>query len=156
MCSADPQNSSQTRLSPVDVTCCYKRLPAQRARVRIEYDSGSRRGLEPNGASVNSHAASSIDCIIVAGQSSNSEPKSSNRVWLPRLEINTARRIDLRRAVSRLAPASYAYPPAQLSQFKQTTLFRMREWPIARTYCRIGSCGVQIQSPLRRRIAGPI
>ena len=63
---------------------------------------GSRGGSGPNGASVNIHVASDNATIITADQSSNSEPKSSNRVWLPRLEIKTARRIDLRRAVSRL------------------------------------------------------
>ena len=39
------------------------------------------------GSSAFRHAASSIDCVIVAGQSSNSSPKSSNRVWLPRLDL---------------------------------------------------------------------
>ena len=67
---------------------------------------------------------------------------------MPRLEIKTARRIHLGRAVSRLASASYANREAQLSQFKQATLFRLRRRAIARTYCRIGSCGVQIQLPL--------
>jgi hypothetical protein len=42
------------------------------------------------GAPVNSHAASNIDSIITAGQLSNCEPKSSNRVWLPRLTSETS------------------------------------------------------------------
>ena len=66
----------------------------------------------------------------------------------PRLKITTARCIDLRRAVSRLVRASYANHEAQLSQFKRAKLFRVRRGAIARTYCRIGSYGVQIQSPL--------
>ena len=89
-----------------------------------------------------SHAASSIDSMRVAGQSLNSDPKSSNRVWWPQLRNKTARRMDMRRAVSRLVRASYANDEAQLSQFKQATLLRVRRGAIARIYCQIGSCGV--------------
>ena len=73
--------------------------------------------------------------------------KSSNRVLLSRLEIRIARRNEMRRAVSRLVGASYANHEAQLSQFKQAALFRMRRRAIARNRCVAGSWGVQIQSP---------
>ena len=96
----------------------------------------------------NSHAVSHIERMRAAGQSSNSEPKSSNRVWLPRLESQTARRVHSWRAVSRLVGASYAIHEGQLSQFKQATQFEMRRRPIARTYCLTGFYGVQILSPL--------
>ena len=94
------------------------------------------------------HVQPTTDRARWVGHWENKEAKSSNRVWLPRLEIKTARRIDLRRAVSRLVRASYANHEAKLSQFKRATLFRVRRRAIARTYCRIGSYGVQIQSPL--------
>ena len=54
--------------------------------------SGSRRGLELYGGSVKSHAASNNESMITAGQQSNSDPKSSNRVWLPRLDLRRFKR----------------------------------------------------------------
>lgn len=88
--------------------------------------------------------------MIVAGQSSSSSPKSSNRIWLSRLRIKTARRMLFRRSVSRLVRASYANYEAQLSQFKRATLFETRRKAISRTHCHVKSCGVQFPSPLSR------
>ena len=75
-------------------------------------------------------------------------PKSSNRVWLPRLEIKTARRVQLRRAVSRLSPASYVIHEGQHCRFKRMIHFGPRKRTTALTCCRIESYRVQIQSPL--------
>jgi hypothetical protein len=66
-------------------------------------------------------------------QLANGAAKSSNRVLLSRLKTRTARRIDLRRAVSCLVGASYASHEAQLSQFKQATLFETQRKAISRT-----------------------
>ena len=78
----------------------------------------------------------------------NPSHKPPAQIQSSRLETITARRIDLRRPVSRLVGASYAIHEAQLRQFQQATLFEMRRRAIARTYCRIGNYGVQIQLPL--------
>ena len=72
---------------------------------------------------------------------------ASVQILLPRLEIRTARRNELRRAVSRLVGASYANHEAQLSQFKQATLFGMQRRPIARNYYLAGIYRVQILPP---------
>ena len=70
------------------------------------------------------------------------------QILSPRLEIKTARRIDLRRAVSRLVVASYANHKAQISHFKRATLFETRRKAFSRNRCVAESWGVQIQSPL--------
>ena len=63
----------------------------------------------------------------------NPAHKPPIQIQSSRLETITARRIDLRRAVSRVIGASYAIHEAQLRQFKQATLFGMRRRAIVRT-----------------------
>ena len=73
------------------------------------------------------------------------------QILSPRLEIRTARRIELRRAVFRLSAAVYVRFTARRVQFNQPAKFGTAARRFAITCSQIASYRVQILSPLSRQ-----
>ena len=75
-------------------------------------------------------------------------PKISNRVWIPRIEIKTARRIRLRRAVFRLSPKDSTKPAIPFLRLKAARNVEASPNEFAATSWQMKSYKVQSQPPL--------